>query len=90
MWYEHPKPLQILATEPQKAGLQAFAEWRGKFTLGMLEHEPAATLLEEVAIKQAKREEAAAGKAATLKWVSWLHEGLATGVGRQQKVSKVA
>ena len=90
MWYEHPKPLQVLATEPQKAAMQAFAEWRGKLTLGMLDHEPAATLLEEVAIKQAEREEAAAGKAATMKWVRWLHEGLAAGLGRQHKMSKVA
>ena len=90
MWYEHPKPLEVLATEPQKAAMRAFTVWRGKLTLNMLRLEAVAAMLQEVASKQADIEEAAAGKAATLKWVSWLHEGPATGLGRQHKMSKVA
>ena len=90
MWYEHPQPMLALATEPQKAAMNAFADWKGKITLDMLRHEAVATMLEEVASKQADKEKAAAGKAATLKRVSWMHEGPAVGLGRQHKMSKVA
>ena len=46
--------------------------------------------LGEVRGKQAESEEAAAGKAATQKWISWMYEGSAVGLGRQHTMSKVA
>ena len=82
--------MQLLATEPQKVAMKAFADWKKTITLDMLKHEAVAMMLEEVAKKQADNEEAAAGKAATLKWASWMHEGPAAGLGRQHKMSKVA
>ena len=56
----------------------------------MLQQDSIAVMFEEVATKQVEKEEPAASKAATLKWVSWLHEGPAVGLGRQHRMSKVA
>ena len=89
LWYEHSQPMLALATEPQKAAMKAFAPWKKTITLDMLKHEAGATMLEEVARKHADSEEAAAGKAATLKWISWMHESPAAGLGRQHQMSKV-
>ena len=90
MWYEHPRPKQRHATEPQKIAMKNFDDWKKVITLDMLQHDTVAKMLEEAARKQAESEEAAAGKAATKKWISWMHEGPAAGLGRQHKMPKVA
>ncbi len=90
LWYSHPHPREVLATKEQNDAMKVFGDWREAITLSMLQQDSVATMLEEVATKQADREEAAASKAVTLKWVSWLHEGPAAGLGRQHRMSKVA
>ena len=90
MWYDHPRPKQGLATEAQKVAMDSFERWRKTITTDMLRMEVVSLMLEEVARKQAESEEAAASKATTLNWVSWMHEGPAAGSGRQHKMSKVA
>jgi hypothetical protein len=90
LWYDHPHPREVLATREQKEAMKVFSDWRKAISLGMLQHDSVTVMLEDVAVKQADREEAAASKATTLKWVSWLHEGPAAGLGRQHRMSKVA
>ena len=70
--------------------MKVSGDWREAITLSMMQQEAVSLMLEEVATRQAEREEAAASKAITLKWVSWLHEGPAAGLGRQHRMSKVA
>ena len=69
-----PHPREVLATKEQKEAMKVFGDWREAITLGMMQREAVSLMLEEVATKQAEREEAAASKAITLKWFSWLHE----------------
>ncbi len=70
LWYSHPHPREVLATKEQNDAMKVFGDWREAITLSMLQQDSVATMLEEVATKQADREEAAASKATTLKWVS--------------------
>ena len=88
--YTHPQPREALATKPQKEEMKVFGDWRKAVTLSMLKEDSVAAMFEEVAVKQAEKEEAASSKAATVTWVSWLHEGPAAGLGRQHQMSKVA
>ena len=60
LWYDHPHPREVLATNEQKEAMKVFGDWRGAITLGMLQRDAVAAMLEDVAIKQAEKEEASA------------------------------
>ena len=56
----------------------------------MLDNTNWVEMLEDVARTQAGREEEAARKMQNSKWLAWLHDGRAAGLGRQHRMTRTA
>lgn len=62
--------------------METFLWWQGQIDYHVLESQQWIKLLEDVARKQAEGEEAAR-RMSIAKWLTWLHEGPAAGLGGQ-------
>jgi hypothetical protein len=70
--------------------MDKFQKWRVQVTRQMLDIPQWVQMLEDVARRQAESEEEAARKMQNAKWLSWLHDGPAAGLGRQHLISRSA
>ena len=70
--------------------METFLWWQGHVEHHMLESQQWIKLLEDVARKQAEGEEEAARRMSIAKWLTWLHEGLAAGLGRQHLMTRMS
>ena len=90
LWYNHPAPPPLRATEEQLKGFKAFGLWRSGVQERSLHYMSWVKAFREVALHTAESEERAAQRASLAKWRKWINEGPAGGLKRQHRFTRTA
>ena len=77
--YAHPSPDNAIASKEQLEAMKEFASWRQAMDHRQLYNKHWLTMLRDVALKQAERQEAEAQGKALTTWKDYLSDGPANG-----------
>ena len=88
--YAHPSPDNARASKEQLEAMKEFASWKQAMDHRQLYNKHWLTMLRDVALKQAERQEAEAQGKALTAWKDYLSDGPAKGLRRQHQFTKTA